>query len=137
MRKIIPSVLMLVALFLSGNAIAKEDPIQSIRKRSNEVYRLSQEMVHHGGEGHTDEIVLYGEKAIEQIKTLILDVQSGDTPQINKVKKEMIVSLKLTLEKINKAIQLGKAGDAKLAYEAARAASFQAKKTREHIHAIQ
>ncbi len=135
MQKIIPFVLLLAFLLSSGDITAKEDPIQSTRKRSNEIYRLSQEMVHHGGEGHTHEIVLYGEKAVEQIKALILEVQSSNMPQI-KAKKETLDSLKLTLERINKAIQLGKAGDAHAAYEAARGASFQAKKMRQQIQAI-
>jgi hypothetical protein len=136
MQKIILSALLLVLLFSSGDASEKEEAIQSIQKRSNEIVRLFQEMVHHGGEGHTDEIVLYGEKAVEQIKTLTLQVQSDHTLKINKAKKGVIASLELTLKKTNKAIQLGKADDAPAAYEAARAASFQAKKTRQQIHAL-
>jgi hypothetical protein len=106
---------------------------QSLRGIADEIYRLSEEMVHHGGEGHTDEIVQYGEKMVERIAVLIKRIQGID--QLKGSRQEIIVSLTLTRDKTEEAIRLGKK-NLELAYQAARKASFQAKKSRQKIHAL-
>lgn len=79
---------------------------QSLRGIADEIYRLSEEMVHHGGEGHTDEIVQYGEKMVERITVLIKRIQGID--QLKGSSKEMIASLTLTRDKTEEAIRSGK-----------------------------
>jgi len=107
---------------------------QSIRGLSNEIYRLSEEMVHHGGEGHTDEIIQYGEKMVERIERLINRIQLID--RLKRQKKEIVASLILTRNTTHEAIRLGRNGDAKAAYQAARLASSQARKSRQKIDSL-
>jgi len=135
MQKIISFIILFGLLFhpltpvLSG-----EDPVRFSQSSADEIYRLAQEMVHHGGEGHTDEIVQYGEKVVERIETNIKQIHGS--PIDKKTKEEIIASLRLILKKTEEAIREGRNSKAKAALSAAKDAFFQAKKSRQMIHAI-
>lgn len=133
---------LLIVLFLSAillrpfPAVAEEDPLGAIRQLSNEIYRLSQEMITHGSEGHSHEIVSHGQEMIQRTETLIRDVEASPVPAVKEKKKPLLASLRATLKKAKEAVRLGEQEKVGPALDAARKASFQAKQTRQQIQAI-
>ncbi len=115
---------------------AAEDPIDPIRQLANQVYRSSQDMVMHGSDGHTHEIVLYGKKMVERTEILLEQVEAANPATLKQGKEGLIDSIKETLEKAKEAVKLGEQGNGQMALIAARKASFRAKQTRQRLHAI-
>jgi len=128
------AMLLLLPLPVRGDS---QDPFLPIRQLSDEIYRLSQEMIHHGSEGHADEVVKYGKKMIDRTEKLIAKIESNESPQLQKEKSKLLSSLKTTLERTREAVRLGEGGKTTEAFEASRRASFQAKIPRQQIYAIQ
>jgi hypothetical protein len=128
--------LLLVLFSFSNVAQGSDDPFRPLQQLSNEIYRLAQDMVHHGSEGHTHEIVQYGRKMIERSEKMIEQIESTDSPKIQSEKEKMIASLKMTIEKAKEAVRLGEQDEADSALTAARRASFQAKQIRQKVHAL-
>lgn len=128
--------ILFVFLLIPVSALAEEDPLRSIRQLSNEVYRLSQEMITHGSEGHAHEIVSYGQEMIRRTEALIEEVESSPSPKIKEKKKALLASLKETLNQAKKAVQLGKEEKTDLAFDAARKASFRAKQSRQQLQSL-
>jgi hypothetical protein len=125
-----------VFLLMPVPLLAEEDPLRSIRQLSNEVYRLSQEMITHGSEGHAHEIVSYGQEMIRRTEALIQEIESSRSPKIKEKKKALLASLKETLSQAKKAVQLGEAEKTDLALDAARKASFRAKQSRQQLQSL-
>lgn len=117
-------------------AVADEEPLRAIRRLSDEVYRLSQEMITHGSEGHTHEIVKYGREMIERTETLIRKVESSPPPVFNGKKEKIIASLKATLNQAKEAVRLGEAEKSGPALDASRKTSFRAKQSRQQLQSL-
>jgi hypothetical protein len=131
--------LLLVVLFLLPRVAHgdSQDPFLPIRQLSDEVYRLSQEMIHHGSEGHANEVVKYGKMMIDRTEKLIEKIESNESPHLQKKQKaKLLSSLKTTLKETREVVRLGEEGKITEAFEASRRASFQAKRSRQQIHAI-
>jgi len=116
--------------------LAGEDPLRAIRQLSNEIYRLSQEMIAHGSEGHAHEIVSYGQEMIRRTEALIQEVESSPSPKLKEKKKPILASLIETLNQAKRAVQLGEEEKNGPALDAARKASFRAKQSRQQLHAL-
>lgn len=129
--------LILFSLLLSpAGGEAADSSLKRVRQLSNEVYRLSQDMVFHGAEGHTDEIIGYGTRMIERAEQLMNEIDSVDFKKMNGEKEKIVASLQAAVQKTREAVRLGKEEKAKLALNAARKASFHAKQTRQKIQAL-
>ncbi|MBI3804004.1 MAG: hypothetical protein HY282_09620 [Nitrospirae bacterium] len=128
--------LILFILFISFPLYAEESSPQSIRQLSNEVYRLSQEMIFHGSEGHAHEIVSHGQEMIQRTEALIKEVESNPAPEIKKRRGKLLTALKATLKETKEAVRLGEQEKTGPAVEAARKASFRAKQIRQQIQTL-
>lgn len=133
----LPWVLSGLAAWAAGDPLRVEDPLRSIRQLSDEVYRISQEMVEHGADGHTDEIGLYAGKMTAKTESLIQAIESSADPKLKPLKKKILVPLKNALKKAKEAARLSGQNKALPALDAARKASFQAKRSRQEIQKIQ
>jgi hypothetical protein len=118
------------------SVLAEEDPLRSMHQLSNEIYRLSQEMITHGSEGHPDEIVSYGQEMVRRAEALIEAVEASPSPKLKEKKKAILASLKATLNQAGEAIRLGEAKKTGPALDAARKASFRAKQLRQQIQSL-
>ncbi|MFQ5588385.1 MAG: hypothetical protein ACE5F7_06050 [Nitrospiria bacterium] len=137
MQRYRPLVFLPFALFLMVTAsAATEDPIPRIRQLADLVYRSSQDMVMHGSEGHTWEIVLYGKKMVQRAEILLEKVEAADSAVFKRKKGKIIASVKETLKKAKEAVALGEQDKGRMALTAARKASFRAKQTRQRLHSI-
>ena len=117
-------------------AQAKKDSFQVVFLLGNQVYRSSQDMVFHGGEGHTHEIVLYGKKVVKRAKTLVKAIESADPARLKNKKVKIITSLKATIQHAEKAITLGREQKHSVALDAAIKTAFHAKKVRQNLLSI-
>ncbi len=129
------SIILFIPLLLLA-PVADESPLRVIRQTSDEVYRLSQEMITHGSEGHTDEIVKYGRQMIERTEALIHEVQSAPPPVFKGEKEKIIALLKETLNKAKEAVRLGEKEKTGPALDASRKASFRAKQSRQQLRSL-
>lgn len=127
---------LLFVLFLARPTLAGEEPLSSILQLSNEIYRLSQEMVAHGSEGHTHEIVHQGQEMIRRTETLIKEIQSSPLPTLKEKKNALLDSLRATLKQTQEAVRLGEQGKAGPALDASRKASFRAKQSRQQLQSL-
>lgn len=132
-RRAIVALLILLAPLSIG---AQERPPLSIRQLSNEVYRLSQEMITHGSEGHAHEIASYGEEMIGRTEALLQQIESSASPEVKKKKGKIVPLLKETLKRAKEAVRLAEQEKAGPALDASRKASFRAKQAREQIQTI-
>lgn len=128
--------LILFSFLFIHPVLAQEDPLRSIRQLSNEIFRLSQEMITHGSEGHSHEIVSYGQEMIRRTEALIEEVESSPSPKLKEKKKPILALLKETLSQAKKAVRLGEEEKTGPALDAARKSSFQAKKLRQQIQSL-
>lgn len=117
-------------------AAADEEPLRAIRRLSDEVYRLSQEMITHGSEGHTHEIAKYGREMIERTDALIREVESAPSPAFNGKKAKILTSLKATLNQAKEAVRLGEEEKSGPALDASRKTSFRAKQSRQQLQSL-
>ncbi len=132
-------ILIIAALYIHFIPVAgkaAEDPIPTITQLADQVYRSSQDMVMHGSEGHTWEIVLYGNKMVQRAEILLKKVEETDPAVFNQKKGKIIASIKKTLERAKMAVELGEQDKGRMALTAARKASFRAKQTRQRLHAF-
>jgi len=133
MQKVILPFLILITLLLSSvSAGAADDPLREFRQLSNEIYRLSQDMVFHGSEGHAEEIVTYGQKVIERTDKMMKEVESRP-PKKKGEKEKWIGSLKEIHQKANEAVSLAQQNKTSAAVAASRKVSFQAKQLRQQL----
>ena len=135
--RLLTILVLFVSLLIRLPALAEEDPLGSVRQLSNEIYRLSQEMVTHGNEGHTHEIVSNGQTMIQRTEALIREVESSSLPRLKEKKKPILTSLKTTLKQAKEAVRLGEQEKTGPALDAARKASFRAKQSRQLIQSLQ
>ena len=126
-------IILFILLFSPFTAFAAGEG-QSLRGLADEIYRLAQEMVHHGGEGHTDEVVQYGEKIVARIETATQKIRSSALDK--KAKEASLLSLKSIRNKVDEAIRAGRHDQAKAALSAAKDTLLQAKKFRQAIQAL-
>ncbi|MFY9270958.1 MAG: hypothetical protein WAO55_14540 [Candidatus Manganitrophaceae bacterium] len=117
-------------------AADEEASLRPLHQLADEVYRLSQEMITHGSEGHADEIVGYGRDLIQRIEPLIQQVESHPSSKLKQKKKTIVASLKATLQAAEKAVDLGEQKKIGPALDAARKTSFRAKLSRQQLRAI-
>lgn len=123
-------------LLVPPPVLVAEEELHSIRQLSNEIYRLSQEMITHGKEGHAHEIVSYGQEMIRRTEALIQEVESSPSAKLTEKKKPILASLKEILSQAKKAVQLGEEEQTGPALNTARKASFQAKQLRREIQLL-
>jgi hypothetical protein len=123
-------------LLIHPPVLVAEEELHLIRQLSNEIYRLSQEMITHGSEGHAHEIVSYGQEMVRRTEALIGEVGSNPSPKLKEKKKPILASLKETLNQAKKAVRLGEEEKTGPAIDAARKASFQAKQLRQQIQSL-
>lgn len=137
MQKPFPLIILSIALlFFSVPAGNADDPLQEARQLSNEIYRLSQDMVFHGSEGHADEIVSYGKKMVERAEKLMKEIDARPPMKTKDEKEKMKASIQKILQKGNEAVQLAEQNKNADAVAAARKASFQAKRLRQQLQAL-
>ncbi len=129
--------ILFVSLLIRLPVLAEEDALESVRQLSNEIYRLSEEMVTHGSEGHAHEIVSNGQEMIQRTEALIKAVESSPAPAVKEKKKALLASLKATLKQAKEAVRLGEQEKTAPALDAARKASFRAKQVRQQVQSIQ
>ncbi len=122
--------------FLVNTAHAAKDSFQVIFLLGNQIFRSVQEMVTHGGDGHTDEIVLYGKKVLKRSKTLLKAIESADPARFKKKKAKIVTALKATIQHAEKAIVLGQENKHAVALDAAIKSQFHAKKMRQNLQSI-
>ena len=136
MQKVIPLFLIIISLSLTSvPARSADDPLRGLRQLSNDIYRLSQDMVFHGSEGHAEEIVTYGEKVIERADKMMKEIDAHP-PQKAKEKGEWLTSLKSIRQKATEAVALARQSKTDAAVSASRKASFQAKQLRQQLQAM-
>lgn len=128
--------ILFVFLLISAPALAEEESLRSIRQLSNEIYRLSLDMITHGSEGHHHEIVSYGQEMIRRSEALLQEVESSSSPKIKEKKETILTSIKTTLNKTEEAVRLGEAEKTAPALDASRKASFRAKQLRQQIQSL-
>ena len=109
-------------------ALGNDDLLQKV----NQVYLLSEEMITHGGEGHTHEIITFGEKMIHEMDGLSDLLHSTKIPNRKKVRALM----KEARRRAEEAVLLAKNGMLQMALKSAKSASFHAKKLREELRAV-
>lgn len=122
--------------FISTTAQAGKDSFQVVFLLGNQVFRSAQEMVSHGGDGHTDEIVLYGKKVIKRAKPLLKAVESADPARFKDKKVKIVAALKATIQHAEEAIVLGRENKHAVALDAAIKTAFHAKKMRQGLLSI-
>ncbi|MDC4224522.1 MAG: hypothetical protein MPW15_09905 [Candidatus Manganitrophus sp.] len=98
--------ILLTFLLIPLPVLAEGESLRAIRQLSNEIYRLSHEMIAHGSEGHAHEIVSYGQEMIRRTETLIKEVESSPSPKLKEKKKPILASL---IETLNQAKRGGAA----------------------------
>ncbi len=128
--------LLFSSLLIYPPVLVAEEDLRSIRQLSNEIYRLSQEMITHGSEGHAHEIVSYGQEMIRRTETLIHEVASSASSTLKENKEAILASLKETLDQAKEAVRLGEAKKTGPALNAARKASFRAKQSRQQLQSV-
>lgn len=133
-RLLIP--ILLILLLIDVPARAEEESLRSVRQLTNEIYRLSLDMITHGSEGHHHEIVSYGQEMIRRSEALIQEVESSPSPKIKEKKETILTSIKATLNKAKEAVRLGEAEKTDPALDASRKASFRAKQLRQQIQSL-
>ncbi|MEK7286153.1 MAG: hypothetical protein AAB035_02510 [Nitrospirota bacterium] len=106
-------------------AHGNDDPLQT----ANIVYRLSEEMILHGSEGHAHEIITFGEKMIEELDHLPNLLHQRKIGNQKKVLKQ----IKEIRKRAEEAVFFSKKRSLQPALKSARLASFHAKKLRDDL----
>lgn len=127
--------LILLSLFAT-TVYARKDSFQVIFLLGNQVFRSAQEMVTHGGDGHTDEIVLYGKRVVKRAKILFKAIESADPARFKNRKVKIVTSLKAAIENAEEAIALGRKNKHAVALDAAIKTEFHARKMRQGLQSI-
>ncbi|MFQ5781255.1 MAG: hypothetical protein ACE5HN_10795 [Nitrospiria bacterium] len=135
-KRLTPLIVSVFLISWIGSVLAADNSLRSIRQLANEIYRISQDMVEHGSDGHVDEIVFYGKKILIRAETLLKEVESSDSPKIKDNKGKIVASIKETIQKTERAVRLGENKRLRSALAAAEMASFRAKKTRRRLQTI-
>lgn len=115
---------------------ASKDSFQVVFLLGNQIFRSAQEMVTHGGDGHTDEIVLYGKKLLKRAKPLLKAIESADSVRFKNKKVKIVASLKSTILHAENAVALGRKNKHTIALDAAIKTAFHAKKMRQGLLSI-
>jgi len=137
MQKILPAFTALILFgFLYTTAHAAKDSFQVVFLLGNQVFRSAQEMVAHGGDGHTDEIVLYGKKVLKRSKILLKAIESADPVRFKNKKVKIVASLKATILHAEEAVVLGRENKHTVALDAAIKTEFHAKRMRQRLQSI-
>jgi len=122
--------------FLASTAYAAKDSFQVLFLLGNQIFRSAQEMVTHGGDGHTDEIVLYGKKVLKRSKTLLKAIESADPARFKKKKVKIVTALKATIQHAEEAVALGRENKHTVALDAAIKSQFHARRMRQNLQSI-
>jgi len=117
-------------------ARAGDDSLETLHLLSDETLRFAQQMVEHGSEGHTSEIVLYGDRMLLKVSQWIQVVQASSSPEIKRQRKAFLVSLKAIQGFAQDAVRLGKENQGGLAVEAARQSVSRARQARRKVYAL-
>ncbi|HIE66063.1 MAG: hypothetical protein ABGX83_00765 [Nitrospira sp.] len=134
-KRLPPLILLIVFLLWTPVILAADGSLKSIQKQVNEIYRIAQDMVEHGSDGHTDEIVSYGRKILERAAVLLEGIKSHTSPEI-KNKENIIDLLREMTEKTEAAVRFGEKHKRRSALASAEKASFRAKKLRQRLLAL-
>ncbi len=122
--------------FFTSTVYGAKDSFQVIFLLGNQVFRSAQEMVSHGGDGHTDEIVLYGKRVLKRSKTLLKAIESADPERFKQKKVKIVTALKATIQHAEEAVDLGRENKHTVALDAAIKSQFHAKKMRQGLLSI-
>lgn len=137
-KKVLPLSLTIFFFFATVPAFSAEveDPLKSIRQLAGEVYKVAEDMLFHGSEGHMDEIVSYGESMTAKAETLLEKIEALESPRIKGKKKRIVTAIKDTIQMGRIAMELAKRGKSRSAVRAASKVSFRAKKVRQRLQMI-
>lgn len=130
-----PLILLIFFILWTPPAFTDDDSLRSIQQLANDIYRIAQDMVEHGSDGHTEEIVSYGKKILKRAPTLLEKIDSNDSPKM-KNKKKIIDLIKEMIERTEAAVRLGEKNKQRSALASAEKASFRAKQTRQRLQAL-
>ncbi|MFQ5580231.1 MAG: hypothetical protein ACE5FZ_06430 [Nitrospiria bacterium] len=133
-KRLAPLILLFFIILWTPPVFAAEDALRSIRKQANEIYRIAQDMVKHGSDGHTHEIVLYGKKILKRAPALLESVKSNDSQKIKN--KKMVGLIEEMIERTEAAVRFGEKRKQRSALASAEKASFRAKKIRQRLQEI-
>jgi hypothetical protein len=134
-KRTAPFILVIFIILWTPAAFAVDDSLRSIQKLTNEIYRIAQDMVEHGSDGHTEEIVSYGKKILKRAPTLLEKLTSQTSPKM-KNKEKIIDLIKEMIEKTESAVHFGEKNKQRSALTSAEKASFHAKKLRQRVLAL-
>lgn len=122
----------LVFLVFSATALGegKGPPhTKPIEQLADEMFRRAESMVEHGREGHTDEIVKFGKKMLQDAEGLMKSLQKNGEKE-----DPVLPYLDKAIHAGQTAVQEGEGGNHRAALTAARTALRYARLTRERLN---
>ncbi len=134
-KRTVPIILLIFIILWTSPAFAADNSLKSIQQLTNEIYRIAQDMVEHGSDGHTEEIVSYGKKILKRAPTLLEKIASNDSQKI-KNKKKITDLIEEMIEKTEAAVRFGEKNKQRAALASAEKASFRAKQARQRLQVL-